>query len=114
MKAPSLSRSSAFTLMEMLLVLGIIALLIGMGAFTMNDVLGDAKDGRATGDIASISASIIRYHTYSTMYPTTGQGLQALVNRPSEGPQPKRWKSLMKPEGIIDPWGKEYNYRIPG
>lgn len=104
----------AFTLMEMLLVLGIIALLIGMGTVMMKDVLGDAEEGRAKGDIAGLTASVIRYKTKGGLYPTSSQGLKALVVRPSDGPQPKSYKSLLKEEALYDPWGNLYQYRYPG
>ena len=104
----------AFTLMGMLLVLGIIALLIGMGTVMMKDVLGDAEEGRAKGDIAGLTASVIRYKTKGGLYPTSSQGLKALVVRPSDGPQPKSYKSLLKEEALYDPWGNLYQYRYPG
>ncbi|MDF1824044.1 MAG: type II secretion system major pseudopilin GspG [Verrucomicrobiales bacterium] len=107
-------KRGAFTLMEMLLVLGIIALLIGMGTVMMKDVLGDAEEGRAKGDIAGLTASVIRYKTKGGLYPTTSQGLKALVVRPSDGPQPKSYKSLLKEEALYDPWGNLYQYRYPG
>lgn len=100
--------------MEMLLVLAIIALLIGMGTVMMKDVLGDAESGRAQGDIAGLSASIVRYKTMASVYPTTAQGLRALYERPTVGPPPKRWKQLIKEEALYDPWQQEYQYRYPG
>lgn len=100
--------------MEMILVLGIIALLLGVGTFFMIDVLGDAEEGKVKGDIQAISASLIRYKTKGRMYPTEAQGLDALVKRPTDGPQPAGWKPYLKPEGLIDPWGRPYQYRYPG
>lgn len=100
--------------MEMLLVLGIIALLIGMGTVMMKDVLGDAEEGRATADISVFSASLVRYKTKGGLYPTTSQGLKALVVKPTDGPQPKKYKSVLKEEALYDPWGNLYQYRYPG
>jgi|TARA_B100000900_G_C20236962_1_gene576275 general secretion pathway protein G len=110
----SASRSHGFTLMEMLLVLGIIALLIGMGTYMMVNVLGDAEEGKVKGDIQALHASLIRYKTKGGLYPTTGQGLQSLVTRPADGPQPRSYKSLIRKEALIDPWGSEYRYLRPG
>ena len=114
MKATRLRPAKGFTLMEMLLVLGIIALLVGMGTFMMVDVLGDAEEGKVKADIQTLKTSLIRYKTKGGLYPTTEQGLQALVTKPSDGPQPRSYKSLMKEEALFDPWGNRYQYRRPG
>jgi general secretion pathway protein G len=114
MKLASTPRATAFTLMEMLLVLGIIALLVGMGTYMMVGVLGDAEEGKAKADIQTLKASLIRYKTKGGIYPTTEQGLEALVNRPTDGPQPRSYKTLLAKEALIDPWGFEYQYRRPG
>jgi len=100
--------------MEMLLVLGIIALLVGMGTFMMVDVLGDAEEGKVKGDIQTMKANLIRYKTKGGIYPSSEQGLKALVSKPSDGPQPRSYKSLMREEALLDPWGNIYQYRRPG
>jgi len=114
MKRPSTSRRSAFTLMEMLLVLGIIAILAGMGTFLMTDVLGDAEEGKARADIQALRGNLIRYRTKGGLFPTTEQGLQALVTMPSSGPMPRSHKKLMEEAALYDPWGNAYQYRRPG
>lgn len=115
MKIAPTPRAKAFTLMEMLLVLGIIALLVGMGTYMMVNVLGDAEEGKVKGDIQTLSASLIRYKTKGGLYPTTEQGLEALVNKPSDGPQPRSYTKLLSSEqALIDPWGFKYQYRRPG
>ncbi len=112
---PSQSRcAKGFTLMEMLLVLGIIALLVGMGTYMMVNVLGDAEEGKVKGDLQAIHASLIRYKTKGGLYPTTAQGLKALVTKPTEGPQPKSYKTLLREQALYDPWGGLYQYRRPG
>lgn len=108
------ARAAGYTLMEMILVLGIIALLLGMGTYFMVNVLGDAEDGKARADIQAIHASLIRYKTGAGIYPTTEQGLEALVKRPSTGPAPRAWKEYLKEQALIDPWGRPYQYRYPG
>lgn len=109
------AKAKGFTLMEMILVLGIIALLVGMGVYMMDNVLGDAEIGRARGDIATLDASLIRYKTKGGLYPTTEQGLDALVKKPSDGPQPRSYSTLLKSaNALIDPWGNSYQYRRPG
>lgn len=99
--------------MEMLLVLGIIALLVGMGTYMMVNVLGDAEVGKVRADIQTFKASLIRYKTAAGTYPTTGQGLEALVTKPTDGPKPRSWKQFLQAGALIDPWGSEYQYNYP-
>lgn len=105
---------SGFTLMEMMLVLGIIALLVGVGVPMMVGVFGDAEKGRVKADFRTIDTALVRYRTRARMFPTTEQGLDALVNRPGLAPQPEVWERVLKPEGIIDPWRNPYQYLYPG
>lgn len=101
---------SGFTMMEMMLVLAIIAILMGIGVFTMQNVVGDAETAKAKSDIKTIEMSLIRYKTAHRMMPTTAQGLEALVQPGSAS----GGGSLLKQEGIKDPWGNTYQYRNPG
>ncbi len=114
MKIQSRKCPRGFTLMEMLLVLGIIALLVGMGTYLMVNVLGDAEEGKVKGDIQTLHATLIRYKTKGGLYPTTAQGLKSLVSRPVDGPQPRSYKSLIREQALMDPWGNQYQYRYPG
>jgi general secretion pathway protein G len=106
--------AKGFTLMEMMLVLGIIALLVAIGAGTLGDVMGGAEMGAANAQMSTIKTALFQYRTLGGTYPSEAQGLKALVERPSGAPQPRMWKSVIKPEGIVDPWGSPYVYRNPG
>lgn len=108
------SQAGGYTLMEMLLVLGIIGLLLGLGVYSMTGVLGDADEGKAKADIKNFDANLIRYKTKAGIYPTTEQGLKALVERPSSGPAPRSWKPFLKEAALTDPWSNPYHYRYPG
>lgn len=108
------SQAGGYTLMEMLLVLGIIGLLLGLGVYSMTGVLGDADEGKAKADIKNFDANLIRYKTKAGIYPTTEQGLKALVERPSNGPAPRSWKQYLKEAALTDPWSNPYQYRYPG
>lgn len=102
-----------FTLLEMVIVLGIIAVILG-GAIGVLGKVGDgAKLQRVEGDFNAIGSALRTYKINAGHYPSTQQGLRALVDRPGGTPQPRRWTSLMKvvPQ---DPWGQDYVYRFPG
>lgn len=102
----------AFTLIEMVLVLAIVALLVGAGAVALVNVLGTGQETRARADVQKISAALRSYQINNRFLPTEAQGLKALVERPTSAPQPKRWKKEISPLPI-DPWGFEYKYRRP-
>jgi general secretion pathway protein G len=107
-------RPQGFTLMEMILVLAIIGLLVGLGVSKMVGVTNGAKITRAEADISSMSTNLLRYETANGRLPTQEQGLEALVNRPVNGPAPKRWSQIMQPSALNDPWENPYQYRNPG
>lgn len=97
----------------MVIVLGIIAVIIG-GAITVMGRVGDgAKRTRVSGDFNSIGAVLRQYQTLNGRFPTTQQGLKALVEKPGGDPRPKRWVKLAD-EVPLDPWQNEYGYKFPG
>ena len=100
--------------MEMILVLAIISLLVGLGAFAMKNVLGDADVDKAMADIKTLETNLIRFKSKAGFFPTNEQGLRALVEMPTSPPKPKRWTQNLGAEALTDPWGKEYQYRNPG
>jgi len=104
---------NGFTLLEIVIVLGIIAVILG-GSIAVVGKLGDgAKLQRVTSDFNTISSAIATYKLNAGTAPTTQQGLQALITKPSSTPVPKRWTQLAK-EIPLDPWQKPYQYRNPG
>ena len=66
-----------------------------------------------TADIEAIDMQLREYKDMNGFYPTTEQGLQALVVEPDIEPRPSHWRQLFK-ESPRDPWGKNYDYRCPG
>jgi general secretion pathway protein G len=104
---------SGYTLFEIMLVLGIIAVLVGSAIYMLVGNIDVAKEQRVDSDVEAISMQLRTYEMLNYRMPTTEQGLKALVTQPSTEPRPRRWKQLMK-SVPIDPWGNEYVYRNPG
>ena len=104
---------SAFTLLEIMMVVAIIALLLGAAIYKMAPSLDVAKDVRVRADLEGIRVNLMQYQTLAGFYPTTEQGLRALVAQPSGDPAPVRWTQVRE-DVPKDPWGSEYVYRCPG
>ena len=105
--------AKGFTLVEMVLVLGIIALLLGAGIFQLTGVLDSGRVKKSKGDVATFAAALRTYELNCGFLPSTEQGLNALVEKPSARPTPPSWMQVMK-KLPLDPWGKPYMYRKPG
>ena len=106
-------RCKGFTLVEVMVVVVILAVL---AALIVPRVVGRTDEARvvaAKQDIAAIMQSLKLYRIDNSRYPTSDQGLEALVSRPSSGPQPTNWKSYLD-KLPKDPWGRTYLYLNPG
>jgi len=106
---------SGFTLLEMILVVSIIALLLGVAINKMGGALDFGKEVRVKGDLQSLSTALRMYNAQNGFYPTTEQGLKALVVQPTTEPRPRQWRCAFD-DGKVprDPWDNEYNYTCPG
>ena len=113
MKHRSSHFTKAFTLLEIMLVVTIIALLLGSAIYAFKDKLGFAQDTRVQADIQSIATALLVYQGQNGFLPTTEQGLKALVARPDSEPRPRQWRQQFETVPL-DPWGKEYQYQQPG
>lgn len=102
-----------FTLLEMVIVLGIIGLIIGGAIGVMGKVGEGAAVQRVKGDFNSLGSVLKMYKINNGFYPSTAQGLKALVTRPGGTPVPKSWTALAD-SVPLDPWGQEYTYKFPG
>jgi len=106
-----------FTLLELLVVIVILGILAG---FVGTRIMGRPEEARrmkAKTQIVSIETAIKLYKLDSGSYPTTEQGLQALVEAPTVGELPPNWRKggyLEKGKVPKDPWGNEYIYLSPG
>lgn len=105
-----------FTLIEIMVVVVIISVLIGLVAPNILGRVDEARVTAAQADIGTIEQALEMYKLDNFRYPTTDQGLQALIEKPTSSPEPKKWR----PDGYIkkslptDPWGNQYQYLSPG
>jgi general secretion pathway protein G len=98
--------------MVVVVIMGVLAALLVPRLMGRTD---DARILAAKQDIATLMQALKLYRLDNQRYPTTEQGLQALIARPTNGPQPANWKT----GGYIDrlnkdPWGNPYQYASPG
>lgn len=103
------------TLIEMMVVLVIIAV---VAAMVIPNVIGRPDEARVTvvrTDLRSIAGALEMYRLDNRLYPTTEQGLAALVQRPGNAPVPENWAAGGYLTSMpADPWGTDYIYRSPG
>jgi general secretion pathway protein G len=104
---------SGYTLMEIMLVLAIIAVLVGSAAYMLVGKIDFAKDQRVTADIQTITTGLRTYEMTNFKFPTTEQGLDALVEKPTVAPEPQRWYKFLE-KLPRDPWGNIYQYESNG
>ena len=102
-----------FTLLEVMVVVVIIAVMAAVVAPGVLGKLAEAKVERVKTDVKSIESTLALYKMDNFQYPSTDQGLQALVSKPSGDPAPKAWKSYLK-KTPMDPWKNPYKYLNPG
>jgi general secretion pathway protein G len=102
---------AAFTLIELMIVVIIIAALAAMVAPNLMDRTDDAKAKIARGDISNIDVSLKLFRLDNGSYPTTEQGLEALLSRPGSAPN---WKGPYLERRALDPWRNPYKYACPG
>jgi general secretion pathway protein G len=104
-----------FTLIEIMVVIVILGILAALIVPRVLERPDEARAIAAKSDIAAIVQALKLYRLDNQRYPTTEQGLMALVARPTQAPAPPNWK----PNGYLerlpkDPWGHPYQYLNPG
>ena len=105
---------SLIELMVVIVILGILAMYIAPKLMGRTD---DARITQARVQIEGLETALKLYKLDNSVYPTTEQGLQALVEEPQAGDIPKKWRKggyLEKGKVPKDPWGNEYIYLSPG
>jgi general secretion pathway protein G len=107
--------SSGFTLIEIMVVIIILGILVGLIVPRFMEKPEKARKVKAQMQIESISAALQEYKLDNGDYPTTEQGLQALVEKPSIGKIPRKYPERgYLPKIPKDPWGNDYVYISPG
>jgi general secretion pathway protein G len=105
--------SRGFTLIELLVVLVIIGVLGALIVPNLFSGLDDARSTAARTDINTIVQALKRYKLDNQRFPSTEQGLDALVKKPSANPVPPNWKPYLE-KLPADPWSRAYQYLSPG
>ncbi|MER8805098.1 type II secretion system major pseudopilin GspG [Mesorhizobium sp. M0998] len=105
------NHESGFTLVELLVVLAIIALIATLAAPQVLRYLGSARTNAAKAQIRNIESALELYYVDNAKYPTSEEGLSALVAAPAGE---ERWNGpyLKGTTGLKDPWGKPYSYEV--
>lgn len=109
--------SQGFTLIEIMVVLVILGILAGLIVPRIIGRPDEARQMKAKVQIQSLTTALQLYRLDTGDYPTTEQGLQALVEAPATGELAKSWREggyLEKGQVPKDPWGNEYIYLSPG
>ncbi len=104
-----------FSLIEILVVVVIIGILAAVVVPRVMDRPGEARQIKAKADIQALTTSLHAYKLDNFAYPSTNQGLEALVSRPGGQPEARNWRAGGYIDRIPkDPWGRDYAYLSPG
>ncbi|MDZ7784491.1 MAG: type II secretion system major pseudopilin GspG [Halioglobus sp.] len=107
--------AGGFSLIEILVVLVIMGLLISVVAPTVLNQADEARVQKAKADFKNIETALKMYRLDNYVYPTTEQGLEALVEASNLDPQPRNFREGGYLEELpLDPWGRPYLYMHPG
>jgi len=105
-------RAVGFTLLELLVVVAIIGLLVGFVAPRYFGQIGKSEVTAARAQIDALEKALDQYRLDTGHYPSTEQGLAALMQRPQNEP---KWNGPYLRKSVpLDPWGRPYQYRAPG
>ncbi len=106
-------RAAGFTLLEVMVVVVIIAIMAAAVAPALIGNIDDAQKKTARVDLKTIETALNLYKLDNFQYPSTDQGLEALVSKPAGDPPATGWKQRL-PKLPLDPWKKPYKYLSPG
>ncbi|CAN7666655.1 type II secretion system major pseudopilin GspG [Pseudoduganella sp. LjRoot289] len=112
---PAKRRARGFTLIEIMVVVVIMGVLAALVVPKLLSRTGESKVAAAKVDIATVMQALKLYKLDNQRYPTTEQGLQALLTKPTTGPAANGWKTGGYLEKMPkDPWGNPYQFLSPG
>ena len=106
-------RARGFTLIELMVVIVILGVLAAFIVPRIMDRPDQARQTAAQTDIATLMQALKLYKLDNRVYPSTQQGLSALVRKPEQAPVPPNWKPYLE-RLPNDPWGHPYQYLNPG
>lgn len=109
------ANKAGFTLVEMLLVIGLIALLAGVVVFNAGNIFGTQQEQLMEFKVKeSFKTPLFKYKMDTGNFPTTEAGLNALLNKPSNDRGRWRGPYIDGPDDLEDAWGNTFQYRFPG
>ena len=111
MKHPS---QKGFTLIEIMIVVVILSILASLIIPRIMNRPDQARVVKAQQDMRALESALNMYRLDNYHYPTTNQGLQALVNKPAGQPEPANWQQAYLDKLPKDPWSQPYLYLMPG
>ena len=110
-----MKKNRGFTLLEIMVVIVILGLLAGLVVPNVMGSADQAKGQKVVTDITQLETALKQYKLDVGRYPTTTQGLKALVEKPTEAPIPKKYRTDGYVERLTqDPWQMDYYYKMPG
>lgn len=108
-------RAAGFTLIEVMVVIVILGILAAIVVPRVMDNPDKARVAKAKQDIRTLESALNMYRLDNITYPSTDQGLEALVQQPSGEPEARNWKKGGYVDRLPkDPWGNGYQYLNPG
>jgi general secretion pathway protein G len=112
----SRARRAGFTLIEIMAVVVIMGMLMATLAVGISSQIDKARISTTKTKITRLEQALEFYQMDNARFPTADQGLDALVHQPTSPPVPRAYTpgGYLREDGLLDPWGNPFQYRIPG
>lgn len=105
-------KKQMFSFIEIMVVVIILGILATVVAIKLTGRTDEARQDATMSAIANFGTALDAYEMDNGQYPTTKQGLEALLKEPTTGPKPLKWNGPYLQQGkLADPWGKNYDYK---